>query len=219
MSGLFDTLSALWYSLISSPRYAVTARISPGRSSGPSLSRCSRITTVTTKSTRVNQQIRVREVRVIDEEGNQLGIYPIQDALRLAFDKGLDLVEVAPNAVPPVCRLLDFGKFQFEKQKKDREARKAQKIIEMKEIRLRPRTGEHDLDTKVRQALSFLEEGSKVKVTVRFRGREITHPEIAREQLDEFASKVGAAAIIEAQPLLEGKNLFMMLGPNPANKK
>jgi len=158
-------------------------------------------------------------VRVIDEEGNQLGIYPIQDALRLAFEKGLDLVEVAPNAVPPVCRLLDFGKFQFEKQKKDREARKAQKIIEMKEIRLRPRTGEHDLDTKVRQALSFLEEGSKVKVTVRFRGREITHPEIAREQLDEFASKVGAAAIIEAQPLLEGKNLFMMLGPNPANKK
>lgn len=158
-------------------------------------------------------------MRVIDEEGNQLGIYPIQDALRLAFDKGLDLVEVAPNAVPPVCRLLDFGKFQFEKQKKDREARKAQKIIEMKEIRLRPRTGEHDLDTKVRQALSFLEEGSKVKVTVRFRGREITHPEIAREQLDEFASKVGAAAIIEAQPLLEGKNLFMMLGPNPANKK
>lgn len=158
-------------------------------------------------------------MRVIDEEGNQLGIYPIQDALRLAFEKGLDLVEVAPNAVPPVCRLLDFGKFQFEKQKKDREARKAQKIIEMKEIRLRPRTGEHDLDTKVRQALSFLEEGSKVKVTVRFRGREITHPEIAREQLDEFASKVGAAAIIEAQPLLEGKNLFMMLGPNPANKK
>ncbi len=158
-------------------------------------------------------------MRVIDEEGNQLGIYPIQDALRLAFEKGLDLVEVAPNAVPPVCRLLDFGKFQFEKQKKEREARKAQKIIEMKEIRLRPRTGEHDLDTKVRQALSFLEEGSKVKVTVRFRGREITHPEIAREQLDEFASKVGAAAIIEAQPLLEGKNLFMMLGPNPANKK
>jgi len=158
-------------------------------------------------------------VRVIDEEGNQLGIYPIQDALRLAFEKGLDLVEVAPNAVPPVCRLLDFGKFQFEKQKKEREARKAQKIIEMKEIRLRPRTGEHDLDTKVRQALSFLEEGSKVKVTVRFRGRENTHPEIARGQLDEFASKVGAAAIIEAQPLLEGKNLFMMLGPNPANKK
>lgn len=158
-------------------------------------------------------------MRVIDEEGNQLGVFPIQEALRLAFDRGLDLVEVAPNAVPPVCRLLDFGKYQFDKQKKEREARKAQKVIEIKEIRLRPRTAENDLDTKVRQALSFLDEGAKVKVTVRFRGREITHPEIAREQLDEFAQKVGAAAIIEATPLLEGKNLFMMLGPNPANKK
>jgi translation initiation factor IF-3 len=158
-------------------------------------------------------------VRVIDEEGNQLGVFPIQEALRLAFDRGLDLVEVAPNAVPPVCRLLDFGKYQFDKQKKEREARKAQKVIEIKEIRLRPRTGEHDLDTKVRQALTFLEEGAKVKVTVRFRGREITHPEIARDQLQEFATKVGAAAVIEATPLLEGKNLFMMLGPNPANKK
>jgi translation initiation factor IF-3 len=166
----------------------------------------------------VNQQIRVREVRVIDDEGNQLGILSIQEALRIAFERGLDLVEVAPNAVPPVCRLLDYGKYQYEKQKKDREARKAQKIIEIKEIRLRPRTGEHDLDTKVRQALVFLEEGSKVKVTVRFRGREITHPEIAREQLEEFATKIGNAAIIEAQPLMEGKNLFMMMGPNP-NKK
>lgn len=156
---------------------------------------------------------------MIDEEGNQLGIYAIQDALRLAYERGLDLVEVAPNAVPPVCRLLDFGKFQYEKQKKDREARKAQKVIEIKEIRLRPRTGEHDLDTKVRQALSFLEEGSKVKVTVRFRGREITHPEIARDQLEEFATKVGAAAILEALPSLEGKNLFMMMAPNPAIKK
>jgi translation initiation factor IF-3 len=166
----------------------------------------------------VNQQIRVREVRLIDEEGNQLGILPIQDALHLAYERSLDLVEVAPNAVPPVCRLLDYGKFQYEKQKKDREARKAQKIIEVKEIRLRPRTGEHDLDTKVRQAISFLEEGSKVKVAVRFRGREITHPEIARDQLSEFSEKVGAAAIIELQPLMEGRNLFMLLSPNPAKK-
>jgi translation initiation factor IF-3 len=162
--------------------------------------------------------IRVREVRLIDDEGTQLGIVPIQDALRLAFERNLDLVEVAPNAVPPVCRLLDFGKYQYEKQKKEREARKAQKIIEIKEIRLRPRTGEHDLDTKVRQALSFLEEESKVKVTVRFRGREITHPEIARDQLEEFATKVGAAAVIEAQPSMEGRNLFMLLSPNPAKK-
>ena len=162
--------------------------------------------------------IRVREVRVIDEEGNQLGILPIQEAMRLAYERNLDLVEVAPNAVPPVCRLLDYGKYQYEKQKKEREARRAQKVIEIKEIRLRPRTGEHDLDTKVRQALSFLDEGSKVKVAVRFRGREITHPEIAREQLEEFATKVGAAAVIEAQPSMEGRNLFMLLSPNPTKK-
>lgn len=177
------------------------------------------ITTVTPKSLRVNQQIRVREVRVIDEEGQQLGIFPTYEALRLASEKGLDLVEVAPNAIPPVCRFLDYGKFQYERQKKEREARKAQKIIEIKEIRLRPRTGEHDIDTKVRHALSFLDEGSKVKVTVRFRGREITHPEIAREQLEEFVTKIGGAAIIEAQPSMEGRNLFMLLSPNPAGKK
>ena len=157
--------------------------------------------------------IRVREVRVVDDEGQQLGILPIQEALRLAYERNLDLVEVAPNAVPPVCRLLDFGKFQYERQKKEREARKAQKVIEIKEIRLRPRTGDHDIAVKVRQTLSFLEEGSKVKVAVRFRGREITHPEIARDQLDTFAERVGDAAVIEIQPSMEGRNLFMLLSP------
>jgi len=157
--------------------------------------------------------IRVREVRVVDDEGQQLGILPIQEALRLAYERNLDLVEVAPNAVPPVCRLLDFGKFQYERQKKEREARKSQKVIETKEIRLRPRTGDHDIAVKVRQTLSFLEEGSKVKVAVRFRGREITHPEIAREQLDVFAERVGDAAVVEVQPSMEGRNLFMLLSP------
>jgi translation initiation factor IF-3 len=157
--------------------------------------------------------IRVREVRVVDDEGQQLGILPIQEALRLAYERNLDLVEVAPNAVPPVCRLLDFGKFQYERQKKEREARKAQKVIEIKEIRLRPRTGDHDIEVKVRQTLGFLEEGSKVKVAVRFRGREITHPEIARDQLDTFAERVGDAAIVEVQPSMEGRNLFMLLSP------
>ena len=157
--------------------------------------------------------IRVREVRVVDDEGQQLGILPIQEALKLAFERNLDLVEVAPNAVPPVCRLLDFGKFQYERQKKEREARKAQKVIEIKEIRLRPRTGEHYIEVKVRQTLSFLEEGSKVKVAVRFRGREITHPEIARDQLDTFVERVGDAAVIEVQPSMEGRNLFMLLSP------
>jgi len=162
--------------------------------------------------------IRVREVRVIDEEGQQLGILPIYDALRMASERNLDLVEVAPNAIPPVCRLLDFGKYQYERQKKEREARKAQKIIEIKEIRLRPRTGEHDMDVKVRQTLSFLEDGSKVKVAVRFRGREITHPEIAHDQLVQFAGKVGGAAVIELQPSMEGRNLFMLLSPAPMKK-
>jgi translation initiation factor IF-3 len=162
--------------------------------------------------------IRVRDVRLVDENGEQLGILPTFEALRLAQERNLDLVEVAPNAVPPVCRLLDFGKFQYERQKKEREARKSQKIIELKEIRLKPRTGEHDLDTKVRQTLVFLLEGSKVKVTVRFRGREITHPEIARDQLARFAEKVGTAAVVEAQPAMEGTNLFMMFSPSPAKK-
>jgi len=157
--------------------------------------------------------IRVREVRVIDDEGQQLGILPIQEAIRIAYERNLDLVEVAPNSVPPVCRLLDFGKYQYERQKREREARKAQKVIEIKEIRLRPRTGEHDIEVKVRQTLSFLEEGSKVKVAVRFRGREITHPEIARDQLDTFAGRVGDAAVIEVQPSMEGRNLFMLLSP------
>ena len=157
--------------------------------------------------------IRVREVRVIDDEGVQLGILPIQEAIRIAYERNLDLVEVAPNSVPPVCRLLDFGKYQYERQKREREARKAQKVVEIKEIRLRPRTGDHDIGVKVRQTLSFLEEGSKVKVAVRFRGREITHPEIARDQLDTFAERVGDAAVIEVQPSMEGRNLFMLLSP------
>lgn len=172
----------------------------------------------TTKTTRVNQMIRVREVRLIDENGEQLGVLPTQEAMRLAYERNLDLVEVAPNAAPPVCRLLDFGKYQYERQKKEREARRAQKIIEIKEIRLRPRTGEHDIDVKVRSTLSFLEDGSKVKVAVRFRGREITHPEIARDLLVVFAEKVGEAAVVEVQPAMEGRNLFMLLSPNPAKK-
>jgi len=162
--------------------------------------------------------IRVREVRVIDEKGNQLGIMPTHEALRLAYDRDLDLVEVAPNAVPPVCRLLDFGKYQYERQKKEREARKTQKVVEIKEIRMRPRTGEHDINVKVRRALSFLEDGSKVKVAVRFRGREITHPEVARDQLAQFAEKVGDAAVVEVKPAMEGRNLFMLLSPRPAKK-
>jgi len=162
--------------------------------------------------------IRVREVRVIDEEGQQLGVLPVHEAIKLAYEHNLDLVEVAPNAIPPVCRILDFGKYQYERQKREREARKAQKTIEIKEIRLSSRSAEHDIDVKVRQTLSFLEEGSKVKVAVRFRGREISHPEIARDQLETFARKVGAAGVVETQPAIEGRNLFMLLSPGPVKK-
>lgn len=162
--------------------------------------------------------IRVREVRVIDDQGEQLGVLPTHQALQMAYERNLDLVEVAPNAVPPVCRMLDFGKYQYERQEREREARKTQKVIEVKEIRLRPRTGAHDIDVKVRRTLSFLEDGSKVKVAVRFRGREITHPEIARDLLVDFAAKVGDVGVVEVHPSMEGRNLFMLLSPTQAKK-
>ena len=160
----------------------------------------------------------MREVRLIDDEGNQLGILPIQEALQLAFERNLDLVEVAPNAVPPVCRLLDYGKYQYEKQKKDGEARKAQKTIEMKEMPAsadrRARLGHESAPGCVLSG-----RGQQGQVGRAVSWPEITDPEIAREQLEEFEEKVGSAAIVELQPLMEGRNLFMLLSPNPAKKQ
>jgi len=150
---------------------------------------------------------------VIDENGVQLGIMAPSEALRLARERELDLVEVAPNANPPVCRLLDFGKYQYEQAKRERQARKAQKQIEVKEIRLRPKTGEHDFQVRVRQARKFLESGAKVKVRVRFRGREIRHPEVAAEMLSEFAQALADVGEIEIKPNLEGRSLLMVLAP------
>ena len=126
--------------------------------------------------------IRTREVRVVDDEGKQLGVLQVRDALILARQKGLDLVEVAPNSIPPVCRLMDFGKYQYERAKKERDARKSQKQIEVKELRLRPKTGEHDVAFKIRDARRFIGEGNKVKIRIRFRGREITHPEVNKHR-------------------------------------
>lgn len=139
---------------------------------------------------------------------------PTRQALALAQERGLDLVEVAPNAVPPVCRLLDFGKFQYERAKREREARRAQKQIEVKEVRLRPKTGEHDIAFKLRDARRFLESGAKVKVRVRFRGREIMHLEVGRELLDRVAQELADIATIEQPPALEGPSLLMILAPN-----
>jgi translation initiation factor IF-3 len=163
---------------------------------------------------RVNNRIRAREVLLIDEDGTRVGVVPLRDALALAEERGLDLVEVAPNAVPPVCRILDYGKFRYEQTKKDREARKNQKQAELKEVRLKPKTDDHDLEVKAKQARKFLLAGDKVKFTVRFRGREIFHPDIGREMLEQMAEELRDVATVEQRPLMEGRALSLMLAPN-----
>ncbi len=155
---------------------------------------------------------------MIDENGQQLGIMPTREALAMAQERGLDLVEVAPNATPPVCRMLDFGKYQYERAKRAREARRAQKRIEIKEIRLRPKTGEHDIAYKLRDARRFLQSGAKVKVRVRFRGREITHLDVGRELLDRIAEELSDIAVIEQRPSLDGRSLLMVLAPSQSQK-
>ncbi len=140
------------------------------------------------------------------------------EALRLAQEKDLDLVEVAPNAKPPVCRLLDYGKYQYEQAKREKQARRAQKTIEVKEVRLRPKTGEHDTEVRLRAARKFLLSGAKVKVRVRFRGREIYHPEVAREQLSEFAKRLSDVGEVETRPNMEGRSLLMILAPASGSK-
>jgi len=156
---------------------------------------------------------------VITDTNENIGVVPIQEALRLANDRGLDLVEVAPNANPPVCKVMDFGKFQYERAKKEREARKLQKQIEVKEIRLRPKTDDHHRSFKVRDARRWLEEGMKVKVRIRFRGREITYPEIARDMLREVAEELDDIAVVEQSPNMEGRTMLMVLAPATEKKK
>jgi len=160
---------------------------------------------------RINERIRTEKVRLIDENGENVGVVTIQDALRRADDAGLDLVEIAPNSEPPVCKIVNYSKFLYEKEKKEREARKAQTKIEIKEIRLRPKTGDNHRDFKVRDARRWLQSGIKVRVTVRFRGREITYPELALEDLREIAESLQDVAEIEQAPNMEGKTMYMML--------
>jgi translation initiation factor IF-3 len=152
-------------------------------------------------------------VRLIDEDGQQLGIVPTFQALQIARERGLDLVEVAPNAMPPVCRIMDWGKERYEQSRKERESRRNSKAITIKEIRLKPKTDDHDLDTKTRRAKEFLQEGDKVKLTVLFRGRENLHPEVGRALLDRMLDQLGPFAVIEAVPRLEGRNMTAMLAP------
>lgn len=162
---------------------------------------------------RVNERIRVERVRLVDENGENAGIVPTSEALRRADAAGLDLVEVAPNADPPVCRIMNFSKFLYDKEKKEREARKAQTKIEVKEIRLRPKTGDHHRSFKVDDARGWLQHGMKVRVTIRFRGREITYPELALEDLREIAEDLKDVSEIEQAPNMEGHTMFMLLTP------
>ncbi|MFZ5942477.1 MAG: translation initiation factor IF-3 [Bacillota bacterium] len=165
------------------------------------------------KDLRINEEIRTKEVRLVDEKGEQLGIMPPKEAAKIAAERGLDLVEVAPNAVPPVCRIMDYGKFKYEQSKKEREARKNQRIINVKEVKLRPNIEDHDFDTKTRNAVRFLENGDKVKVTIMFRGREITHPELGKELCDRLAEQVKSIAKVEKEAKVEGRNMIMILTP------
>lgn len=163
---------------------------------------------------RINDQIRGHRVRVIDPEGNQLGILTPEEALEAAGARNLDLVEVSPNAQPPVCRIMDFGKFKYEQSKRDKEARKNQKVVTLKELRMRPKIDEHDFEVKVRAARKFLEEGDKVKVSVRFRGREIVHQDIARTKLLNLAERLTELGNVERVPFMEGRQMIMIIAPS-----
>jgi translation initiation factor IF-3 len=162
---------------------------------------------------RINDQIKVPKVRLIDGKGKNVGVVSLREAQDLAYEADLDLVEVAPTADPPVCKIMDFGKFQYEQAKKEREARKQQKTVEVKEIRLRPKTTDHHRSFKVRDARRWLEDGMKVRVRIRFRGREITYPEIGLEALDEIAAELDDVAVIEQRPGMEGRTMLMVLAP------
>jgi translation initiation factor IF-3 len=165
---------------------------------------------------RINQRIRVPEIRVIGDDGEMLGIMQTSDALRRAQERGLDLVEVNPKADPPVCKILDFGKFKYDEKKKAREAKRKQSVVEIKEIKLRPKTDDHDLEFKTRAAHRFLGAGHKVKFTVRFRGREITHPEKAQEQLDWIVKHCDEIANVEVRPMMEQRTMTLIMAPKPA---
>ncbi|MBC1436298.1 translation initiation factor IF-3 [Paenilisteria rocourtiae] len=161
----------------------------------------------------VNDGIRARELRLIDQDGEQLGVKTKAEALEIAEKANLDVVLVAPTAKPPVARIMDYGKFRFEQQKKDKEARKNQKIIVMKEVRLSPTIDEHDFDTKLRNARKFLQKGDKVKCSIRFKGRAITHKEIGQKVLDRFAKECEDLSTIEQRPKMDGRSMFLVLAP------
>ncbi|KAA2214387.1 translation initiation factor IF-3 [Teichococcus oryzae] len=162
---------------------------------------------------RVNEDIRVPQVRLIDQDGEMLGVMSAREALLRAYDVGMDLLEISPNAVPPVCKITDYGKYKYEQQKKANEARKKQKIVEIKEIKVRPNIDDHDYDVKMRAAKGFLEEGDKVKVTLRFRGREMAHQDLGVKVLERVRTELGELAKVEQMPRLENRQMIMVLAP------
>ena len=161
----------------------------------------------------MNERIRAPEIRLIGAEGENIGVVTPARAMALAEEAGLDLVEISPNAEPPVCKIMDFGKFKYEQQKRESEARKKQKVIEVKEVKLRPGTDDHDFERKIRDAIKFLEGGDKVKITLRFRGREMAHQNLGRDLLDRVAEEVKDIGKIENMPKLEGRQMVMMIAP------
>ncbi|EHM02573.1 translation initiation factor IF-3 [Acetobacteraceae bacterium AT-5844] len=161
----------------------------------------------------MNEEIRVPQVRLIDEDGEMIGVMSAREALLRAYDAGMDLLEISPNAVPPVCKITDYGKYKYEQQKKANEARKKQKIVEIKEIKVRPNIDDHDYDVKMRAAKGFLEEGDKVKVTLRFRGREMAHQDLGVKVLERIRTELGELAKVEQMPRLENRQMIMVLAP------
>ena len=170
------------------------------------------------QETLVNEQIRLVQVQVISDSGEKLGVMSSRDAIALASEKDLDLVLVAPNANPPVCKIMNYGKYKFEQAKREKEAKKKQKALEIKELRITPNTEEHDFNFKVKNARKFLESGSKVKITVRFRGRELSYVKLGEDILNRFVEELSDIATPEKKPLLEGKNMFVILSQNKWKK-
>ena len=170
---------------------------------------------ISSKELQINEQIRDREIRVIDSDGSQLGIMPSKKAMELAEQKNLDLVKIAPQATPPVCKIIDYGKYRFEQSKREKEQRKNQRVVEIKEVRLSLNIDTHDFETKKNHALRFIAEGNKVKASIRFRGREMGHPELGQAIMRRFAESMAEVANVEKPPKLEGRTMLMFLAPKP----
>ena len=182
---------------------------------------CLEVLPIANTAHQTNEEIRDKEIRLISDSGEQLGIMSAQDALRMAEEQNLDLVKISPNAVPPVCKLMDYGKFRFEQTKREKEARKNQRVVEIKEVRMSPSIDVNDFNVKMRNAQKFLSEGNRCKVTVRFRGREMAHTEIGQDLLVKFAEGCSDVAVMDKAPKLEGRHMSIFLSPKPAkdNKK